>query len=86
MKVIEKRKLNVPFTLRTRLILSFLAIIFVGGLGTTIIGTRLVANTLIKQAQKKVTHDLASAWMIYNEKLKQYRIIKKDCCKGISIG
>lgn len=75
MKVIEKRRLNVPFTLRTRLILSFLAIIFVGGLGTTIIGTRLVANTLIKQAQKKVTHDLASAWMVYNEKLKEIRNI-----------
>jgi len=75
MKVIEKRRLNVPFTLRTRLILSFLAIIFVGGLGTTIIGTRLVANTLIKQAQKKVTHDLASAWMVYNEKLKEIKNI-----------
>jgi two-component system NtrC family sensor kinase len=71
--VIEKRRLKVPFTLRTRLILSFLAIIFIGGLGTTIIGTRLVVNTLIKQAQKRVTHDLDAAWMIYNEKLKEIR-------------
>ena len=50
--------------------LSFLIIIFVGGLGTTIIGTRLVATTLIEQAQRKVKHDLASAWMVYNERLK----------------
>jgi len=85
MKVIEKRKLNVPFTLRTRLILSFLAIIFIGGLGTTTIGTRLVVNTLIKQAQNKVTHDLASAWMIYNEKLKEIRNILQFTAAGESI-
>ena len=75
MKLIDRLRRKDPFSLRTKLILSFIVIIFVGGSGTTILGTRLVANTLIRQAQRKVTHDLASAWMIYNEKLNEVRNI-----------
>jgi two-component system NtrC family sensor kinase len=75
MKLIDRLRRKDPFSLRTKLILSFIVIIFVGGSGTTILGTRLVANTLIRQAQKKVTHDLASAWMIYNEKLNEIKNI-----------
>jgi two-component system NtrC family sensor kinase len=75
MELIEKIRHKVPFSLRTKLILSFIVIIFVGGTGTTILGTRLVANTLIRQAQRKVTHDLASAWMVYNEKLNEIKNI-----------
>ena len=75
MELIEKIRHKVPFSLRTKLILSFIVIIFVGGTGTTIMGTRLVANTLIRQAQRKVTHDLASAWMVYNEKLNEIKNI-----------
>jgi two-component system NtrC family sensor kinase len=75
MNLIEEIRLKAPFSLRTKLILSFLVIIFVGGSGTTILGTRLVANTLIRQAQRRVKHDLASAWMVYNEKLKEIRNI-----------
>ena len=75
MELIEKIRNKVPFSLRTKLILSFIVIIFVGGTGTTILGTRLVANTLIRQAQRKVTHDLASAWMVYNEKLNEIKNI-----------
>lgn len=75
MNLIEKISSRVPFSLRTKLTLSFIVIIFVGGTGTTLLGTRLVANTLIQQAQRKVTHDLASAWMIYNEKLNEIRSI-----------
>jgi two-component system NtrC family sensor kinase len=75
MELIEKIRNKVPFSLRTKLILSFIVIIFVGGTGTTILGTRLVANTLIRQAQRKVTNDLASAWMVYNEKLNEIKNI-----------
>jgi len=75
MKLIERARLKAPFSLRTKLILSFIVIILVGGLGTTIIGTRLVATTLIEQAQRKVKHDLASAWMVYNERLKEIKSV-----------
>jgi two-component system NtrC family sensor kinase len=66
---------RVILSLRTKLILSFLAVIIVGGLISLIIGSRLVRQTLIAQAQLKVKHDLASAWMVFNEKLNDIRQI-----------
>ena len=75
MKFIERIRLKTPFSLRTKLIVSFIIVILAGGLGSTIIGTNLVSTTLIRQAQRNVKHDLASAWMVYNEKLKEIRNI-----------
>ena len=59
-----------PFSLRTKLILSFLLVIFIGGLFSLSIGSRLVKNTVISQAQEKVKYDLAAAWNIFNETLE----------------
>ncbi len=65
-----------PFgTLRSKLVFSFLLIVLAGGLASTIIGTEMVGNTIIAEAQKKVRHDLVSAWMIYNEKLTRIQDI-----------
>ncbi len=69
----QTRMRSRQFSLRTKLILSFLAVIAVGGLISLIIGRRLVRNTLISQAQAKVNHDLASAWMVFNEKLQDIK-------------
>jgi len=55
--------------------LSFLVIIIIGGLLTLSFGYRLVKNTIISQAQAKVRHDLASAWMVFNEKLNNIKEI-----------
>jgi two-component system NtrC family sensor kinase len=38
-------------------------------------GSRLVKNTIIRQAQAKVEHDLAAAWMVFNEKLNDTKEI-----------
>ena len=38
-------------------------------------GSRLVKNTIIHQAQAKVEHDLAAAWMVFNEKLNDIKEI-----------
>ena len=57
-----------PYSLRTKIILSFLIVIIIGGLLSLSFGSRLVKNTLIDQAQAKVKHDLAAAWMVFNEK------------------
>jgi len=63
-----------PFrTLRAKLVFSFLLIVLAGGLASTIIGTEMVGDTIIAQAQKKVRHDLVSAWMVYQEKLNRIR-------------
>ncbi len=60
-------------SLRRKLILSFLAVIAMGGVITLIIGTRIEHQTIISLAEAKVRHDLASAWMVYREKLTSIR-------------
>jgi two-component system NtrC family sensor kinase len=62
-------------SLRTKLILSFLIVIVIGGLISLAVGQRLVRNVLIGQAQAKVKHDLASAWMVFDEKLNDIKDI-----------
>lgn len=39
------------------------------------LGWRLVKRTIIDEAQAKVKHDLASAWMVFNEKLSDIKEI-----------
>ncbi|MFQ6109488.1 MAG: hypothetical protein ACE5L7_08055 [Candidatus Aminicenantales bacterium] len=63
------------FSLRTKIILSFLVVIILGGLLSLIFGFRLVKNTIISHAQAKVRHDLASAWMVFDEKLNDIKDI-----------
>jgi len=70
-KKIFKRFLNLP--LRAKFILSFLAVICFGGIVTITLGTRLEHQTIIGLAQAKVRHDLASARMVYDEKLNHIR-------------
>ena len=62
-------------SLRTKLLLSFIVVIIIGGLLSLSFGYKLVKNTLISQAQVKVQHDLASAWMVFNEKLNDIKDI-----------
>src|SRR4030042_602422 len=62
-----------PLSLRTKLILSFLIVIVIGGIISLILGSRLIKSTLISQAQAKVNHDLASAWMVFHEKLNDIK-------------
>lgn len=63
------------FSLRTKIILSFLLVIIFGGLLSLVTGQRIIKNTLIGQAQDKVRHDLSAAWMVYNEKLNDIKEI-----------
>lgn len=69
-KLLEK---YLNLSLRAKFILSFLVIICFGGVITLTLGTRLEHKTIISLAQDKVNHDLASAWMVYNEKLNDIR-------------
>ena len=61
--------------IRRKMILSFLAVISFGGIITLFIGMRIEHRTIFSLAQAKVRHDLASAWMVYNEKLIRIRDI-----------
>ncbi len=64
-----------PLSLRTKLILSFLVVIIIGGILSLSFGWRLVKDTIIHEAQVKVKHDLSAAWMVYNEKLNNVKEI-----------
>ena len=68
--------LNLP--LRRKFVLSFLAVICFGGILTLTLGTRLEHRTILNLAQSKVRHDLASAWMVYHEKLNDIRDIVRS--------
>jgi two-component system, NtrC family, sensor kinase len=57
-------------SLRTKLGLSFLLVIILGSLLWLVFGSRLIRNTLIGQAQDKIRHDLNSARMVFNERLR----------------
>jgi two-component system NtrC family sensor kinase len=59
--------------LRRKLILSSLAIIAAVGVMTLLVGTRIEHQTIISLAEAKVRHDLASAWMVYEERLNGLR-------------
>ena len=63
------------FSLRTKLILSFLVVIVIGGILTLSVGSRLIRKTLTSQAQTKVQHDLSSAWIVFNGKLNDIKLI-----------
>ncbi len=56
-------------SLRTKLVFSYLFVVIAGGILSSLIGTSLVADTIISQARNKVTHDLSTAWLIYNQSL-----------------
>jgi two-component system NtrC family sensor kinase len=60
-------------SLRRKLILSFLGVIAIGGVLTLLVGTRIEHRTIISLAEAKVRHDLASAWMVYEERLHSLR-------------
>jgi two-component system NtrC family sensor kinase len=66
---------SLRLSLRTKIILSFLVVIIIGGLLSLSFGSRLVKNTIISQAQAKVRHDLASAWMVFHENLNNIKEI-----------
>jgi two-component system, NtrC family, sensor kinase len=68
---IVRRFLDLP--LRRKLILSFLIVIVIGGVLSLIVGTRIEHQTIISLAEDKVRHDLASAWMVYEERLRSLR-------------
>ena len=60
-------------SLRTKLLLSFIVVVLAGGISSGIIVTRMVGQTIIAEAQNKVRHDLASAWMVYNERINRIK-------------
>ena len=53
--------------LKVKLVTSFLAVILICGLVTTLVGTQLIGTSIIRQAQDKVRNDLNAARVIYQQ-------------------
>lgn len=62
-------------SLRTKIVLNFLVVITVVGLLSLSFGAKLIKDTIISQAKVKVQHDLASARLVFNEKLNDIQDI-----------
>jgi len=58
------------FSLRAALISSYLVILGIGGLATSIVGSWIVSSTIMNQARRKVDHDLETARMVYQQQLQ----------------
>ncbi len=57
-------------SLRTKLAFSFIFVVITVGLASSLVGIRMLANEVIKGGELKVKIDLNSAWMVYQERLK----------------
>ena len=62
-------------SLRTKLIISFLAVILLCGLVATLVAVRLIGTGIINQAQDKVRIDLNSARHIYQDEIQEVKAI-----------
>jgi len=62
---------NVSF--RSKLVVSFLAVVIICGVVTTIAGVHLIGKGIVNQAQDQVRSDLNSARQIYREEIDKIR-------------
>ena len=85
LKVLSKMPSLKGFSLRTKLVFSFLFVVIAGGLLSSLIGTQLVANTIILQAQNKVKYDHSTARLVYNESLNHVRYVVQLTALGATI-
>jgi two-component system NtrC family sensor kinase len=60
-------------SLRTKLIVSFLAVVIVTGFVATLVGVNLIGNGIIREEQDRVRTNLYSAREIYQGELKEIR-------------
>jgi len=64
-------------SLRTKLAFSFIMVVITVGLASSLVGIRMLANEVIKGGQLKVKIDLNSAWMVYQERLKDVESVTR---------
>ena len=64
-------------SLRTKLAFSFIMVVITVGLASSLVGIRMLANEVIKGGQLKVKIDLNSAWMVYQERLKDIESVTR---------
>ncbi len=61
-------KKAMKISLKTKLVISFTAVIIICGLVITLVGSHVISNVTITQAEDRVRSDLITTRTIYNEK------------------
>ncbi len=91
MRIKEKFKTK-PISFRAKIILILIIVVVMGGLVALSLGIHLFSNTVLKQAQNKVKIDMNSAWIVYNNELKDIEMVvrltseRKFLKEGIVVG
>jgi two-component system NtrC family sensor kinase len=72
-------------SLKVRLISSYLVILGIGGLATSVLGSWIVSSTILMQARRGVGHDLAAATTVYEQQLLSLRLPIQFAVSGATI-
>jgi len=70
------------YSLRTKLVFSFLFVVIAGGILSSLIGTSLVADTIVAQARNKVRYDLSTASLVYGQALNRINDVVQLTASG----
>jgi len=89
---IKEKFMSKPISFRAKIIFILIIVVVMGGLMALGLGIHLFSNTVLKQAQNKVKTDMNSAWILYNNKLKDLELVvhltseRKFLKEGIVVG
>ena len=69
-------------SLKARLIWSYLVILGIGGLATSMVGSWIVSSTIMTQARRAVDHDFATARTLYEQQLQALKLSVQFSASG----
>jgi two-component system NtrC family sensor kinase len=72
-------------SLKARLIWSYLVILGIGGLATSVVGSWIVSSTIMTQARRAVDHDFATARTVYEQQLQSLKLAVQFAASGTTV-
>ena len=72
-------------SLKAKLISSYLVILGIGGLATSVVGSWIVSSTIMTQARRAVGHDFATAKTVYQQQIDFLRLSVDFATSGTTI-
>ncbi len=72
-------------SLKGRLIWTYLVILGIGGLVTSLVGSWIVSSTIMMQAHRSVDHDLSAARSLYDQQLESVKRALQLAASGTTI-
>jgi two-component system NtrC family sensor kinase len=72
-------------SLKARLISSYLVILGIGGLATSLVGSWVVSSTIMTQARRAVDHDFATARTVYEQQLQALKLSVEFVATGTTL-